>query len=100
MITRDWIVGGLAVLIFWIVYRYVAPLAGRWLASLHHPCADGHAWVHMGGRNAGCSAGCYCSVPVYSCERCGDCDYGDNAEAAEQMAKCQSDAEQLDKDPV
>jgi hypothetical protein len=44
---------------------------------------------HAGGRNAGCSEwGCCCSVPVYVCTRCGDSDYGDNAEAVERRAEC------------
>lgn len=43
---------------------------------------------HAGGRNAGCGDGCCCSVPVYICTRCGDSDYGDNAEAVECRAEC------------
>lgn len=42
---------------------------------------------HYGGRNCGCEGGC-CSVPVYVCTRCGDSDYGDNAEAAQTKAEC------------
>lgn len=53
-----------------------------------HPCADGHDWKHIGGRNAGCCRDCYCSVPVHECQRCGDSDYGDNAEAALKMEEC------------
>lgn len=53
------------------------------------PCRQyGHSWKHHGGRNAGCSDLCSCSIPVYICEKCGDCDYGDNTEAAEKMADC------------
>lgn len=48
----------------------------------------GHVWRHIGGRNAGCDDACRCSVPVHQCDVCGDCDYGDNAEADETMAKC------------
>lgn len=42
----------------------------------------------IGGRNAGCSDGCGCSVPVYVCPKCGDSDYGDNAEAIEIRRTC------------
>lgn len=53
------------------------------------PCREvGHRWKFYGGRNAGCSEDCSCSVPVYRCERCGDCDYGDNEEAREKVAEC------------
>lgn len=53
------------------------------------PCREyGHDWKHIGGRNAGCSRDCSCSVPVYHCSKCGDYDYGDNAEAAEKIAEC------------
>lgn len=40
-----------------------------------------------GGKNCGCENGA-CSVPVYICTRCGDSDYGDNAEAVERRAAC------------
>lgn len=55
----------------------------RLLAALLVPnCAEeGHSWRSLGGCNAGCSESCGCSVPVHECSRCGDCDYGDNAEA-------------------
>lgn len=60
------------------------------LAGGQHPCAMlGHKWVHIGG--GGCGCGCEdggCSVPVHECEVCGDCDYGDNAEADEIRARC------------
>lgn len=46
---------------------------------------------HAGGRNCGCEGGC-CSVPVYVCSRCGDCDYGDNAEAVEKRSLCAAGA--------
>jgi hypothetical protein len=54
---------------------------------------------HVGGANCGCEfeidqdgekriiPGC-CSVPVLRCTRCGDSDYGDNAEAKETREKC------------
>lgn len=47
---------------------------------------------HAGGRNAGCKlgSGCGCSVPVYICTRCGDADYGDNAEARDKIARCEA----------
>lgn len=47
-----------------------------------------HTWVHLGGSNAGCSRDCNCSVPVYQCTVCGDCDYGDNKEADETRRRC------------
>lgn len=40
-----------------------------------------HDWQFTGAYNAGCNKGCTCSVPVYRCAKCGDFDYGDNAEA-------------------
>lgn len=43
---------------------------------------------HKGGRNAGCAEWCSCSVPVYECTRCGDCDYGYNDEAKRTVAAC------------
>ncbi len=43
---------------------------------------------HMGGRNAGCGRDCCCSVPVYVCPKCGDSDYGDNAEASQIITEC------------
>jgi predicted alpha/beta-hydrolase family hydrolase len=53
------------------------------------PCiATGHSWEFLGGRNAGCGDDCNCSVPVHHCKKCGDCDYGDNAEAAEIIKEC------------
>jgi hypothetical protein len=47
-----------------------------------------HDWKHIGGCNAGCDEECGCSVPVHECTRCGDCDYGDNEEAASTRASC------------
>ena len=48
----------------------------------------GHDWRMIGGRNAGCDDDCRCSVPVHVCQKCGDCDYGDNAEADETLSIC------------
>ena len=57
---------------------------------LHGLCKDiGHSWKFIGGRNAGCSDICDCSIPVYTCSKCGDCDYGDNDEAEETKTKCE-----------
>ena len=59
------------------------------LAGGIHPCHIlGHKWVFRGGKNCGCEGYRGCSVPVYDCESCGDCDYGDNEEAVEQRASC------------
>jgi len=55
------------------------------------PCIEfGHDWKHIGGTNACCSRGgdCVCSVPVHECAKCGDCDYGDNEEAADTIIGC------------
>lgn len=54
----------------------------------------GHDWRFIGGCNASCELerSCGCSVPVHECQRCGDCDYGDNAEASEIRERCKSDA--------
>ena len=57
----------------------------------HAKCAEvGHDWKHIGGSNAACSRGgnCVCSVPIHECVKCGDCDYGDNAEAAQIISDC------------
>lgn len=51
-------------------------------------CQGGHDWQSIGGCNAGCHEMCSCSVPVHKCSRCGDCDYGDNEEAAKTRADC------------
>ncbi len=53
-------------------------------------CEAGHDWRFVGGKNAGCSDDCNCSVPVYECVNCGDCDYGENEEAREIVAKCKA----------
>lgn len=56
-------------------------------------CAEaGHDWRQLGGKNAGCDRDCGCSVPVYVCDRCGDSDYGDNAEADETIRDCEARA--------
>ncbi len=48
-----------------------------------------HDWQSYGGANASCGhPGCGCSVPVNVCSRCGDCDYGDNAEAERTRREC------------
>ena len=47
----------------------------------------GHDWIFSGGKNCGCVDG-DCSVPVHKCSRCGDCDYGDNAEADRLKESC------------
>lgn len=53
------------------------------------PCREvGHRMKHIGGMNAGCSEWCACSVPVHSCEVCGDSDYGDNDDAVQARADC------------
>ena len=46
-----------------------------------------HDWRFIGSCGCTCSDG-YCSVPVHECARCGDCDYGNNAEAAEVKLEC------------
>lgn len=50
-------------------------------------CERGHDMQSTGGCNCGCEDGA-CSVPVHVCTRCGDCDYGDNAEATEIRQHC------------
>lgn len=53
------------------------------------PCREfGHKWKFLGGANAGCGEHCGCSVSVHVCEKCGDCDYGDNDEADEIRRSC------------
>lgn len=53
----------------------------------------GHDWKHVGGRNAACGDpyGCTCSIPVHECTKCGDSDYGDNAEAALRIRACRDE---------
>ncbi len=53
-------------------------------------CEGGHDWQSIGGCNAGCGEECGCSVPVYTCTRCGDSDYGENAEAEDIRNECAS----------
>jgi hypothetical protein len=56
---------------------------------LYVNCASGdHVWESAGGCNAGCDDNCRCSVPVNTCARCGDCDYGDNPDATEIRRHC------------
>lgn len=62
------------------------------LGGAEHPCTIlGHRWVFTGAANCGCPGG-GCSVPVHECE-CGDCDYGDNADADEVRRRCRDAAE-------
>jgi hypothetical protein len=62
-------------------------------------CQAGHDWQSIGGRNACCDEGdfCSCSVPVNACTRCGDCDYGDNDDADDVRRLC---AEKRGDDPA
>jgi hypothetical protein len=55
---------------------------------LYLACEVGHDWQSIGGCNAGCGDFCACSVPVHTCTRCGDCDYGDNEDANEIRKAC------------
>ena len=53
------------------------------------PCSEvGHRWKFIGGKSCGCEPGGHCSVPVHECTACGDCDYGENAEAEGIRAEC------------
>jgi hypothetical protein len=52
-------------------------------------CQDGHDWKFVGGANCGCEDGA-CSVSVYECSRCGDCDYGENEESKDLRDRCQA----------
>lgn len=49
---------------------------------------EGCDMQHSGGMNAACGEHCGCSVPVYTCTRCGDSDYGDNPEANAKRLEC------------
>lgn len=56
-------------------------------------CAiDGHAWRFIGCRSCCCARSDGgtggCSLPVHKCDTCGDCDYGENDEAARIVDKC------------
>lgn len=57
-------------------------------------CATtGHAWQSIGGSNAGCeNPDCSCSVAVYTCSLCGECDYGER-DRQDTWDKCQDRAE-------
>lgn len=58
----------------------------REVAQAH--CGEvGHDWRFLGGKPCGCDDG-WCSIPVYECSKCGDCDYGDNDEADEVRSRC------------
>lgn len=58
------------------------------LAGGEHPCHIlGHKWEFHGGRHCGCEEGS-CSLPVHECPACGDCDYGENAEAHQIRKDC------------
>ena len=85
LLSIGFAVGFLAWAILELGRRMIAPLINR----LRHPCRNGHAWVHRGGRNAGCSRDCCCSIPVYECSRCPACDYGENAEAEATIEACE-----------
>lgn len=53
------------------------------------PCrTHGHDFQSIGGCNAGCHEDCSCSIPVNTCTKCGDCDYGQNADAIETRRGC------------
>lgn len=49
-----------------------------------------HDWNSTGGAGCGCENG-FCSVPVNICARCGDCDYGENADAREIRLACRAE---------
>ncbi len=53
-------------------------------------CEGGHDWQGIGGCNAGCHNLCSCSVPVNFCRRCGDHDYGINADAERVRRDCEA----------
>jgi hypothetical protein len=59
-------------------------------AAASATCAElgEHDWQSLGGRNCGCRPDGCCSVPVNTCSRCGDCDYGDNDDARAILARC------------
>ena len=77
-----------------MVIAILIAVAAVWaVALIPHPrwtvCGEyGCSMKHIGGRNAGCSSHCCCSVPVYSCPICGDSDYGDNDEARDVLLRC------------
>ncbi len=63
--------------------------------ALTASCAEvDHDWKSIGGKNAGCSDTCGCPVPVNVCQRCEDCDYGDNPEAHKTISNCALKKEQ------
>ena len=66
------------------------------LAGGDHPCAIlGHRWRFSGGSWCGCDGGS-CSVPVYECDACGDCDYGENDEAEETRRICAEERQNVE----
>jgi hypothetical protein len=74
-----------------------AELARLERIAAHASCADlGCRMVSTGGANCGCvflddedhELPGSCSVPVNYCERCGDCDYGNNDDATEIRRVC------------
>lgn len=59
------------------------------LAGGDHPYAMlGHKWTFTGCAPCGCDIYRGCSIPVYECESCGDCDYGDNSESRKVRGEC------------
>lgn len=58
------------------------------------PCSEvGHRWELLGGKWCGCHEDAACGLPVYQCAVCGDCDYGENAEAADIRRHCSMEAQ-------
>lgn len=55
--------------------------------------------VSLGGGNCGCHEDACCSIPIHECSRCGDCDYGDNAEATEIRRVCREMRPELHEPP-
>lgn len=50
-----------------------------------------HRWRFIGCKPCDCSyqSAYGCSVPVYTCDICNDCDYGDNDEARKVKLECE-----------
>lgn len=73
-----------------------AHLAALKRRALGATCAEvGHDWKTIGGANCGCEwtedgevCRGMCSVPVHECQRCKDCDYGDNPEGDQMRSGC------------
>lgn len=72
--------------------RLEAEIAGLRQQAAHATCAEigRHDLVCVGGANCGCKDGS-CSVPVFTCARCGDSDYGENSEARDIRKRCTLD---------